>query len=199
MLNDDRLSRALSLAHEAHRTQKRKGTEIPYISHPMAVAALTLEHGGNENQAIAALLHDVIEDGGADYTARIEEAFGSDVLVMVQDCTDGTAESKAVALTPAQKYIDWKTRKQTYLKHLRDKPLATPSLLVSACDKLHNARAILSDFRQLGAPLFDRFTAGRDGTLWYYDALAILFVDKQVAPAAQLHATVKELLVEAAA
>ena len=196
MLNHDRLGRALALAHKAHRTQKRKGTDIPYISHPMAVSALTLEYGGNEDQAIAALLHDAIEDGGQAYAPLIEEVFGFGVLGMVLDCTDGTAEGKATAATPEGKLADWKTRKLAYLEHLRGKPPATPSLLVSACDKLHNARTILFDFRKLGEPLFRRFTAGREGTLWYYDELATIFMEKQLVPSSSLRHVVDKLLTE---
>lgn len=199
MSNHDRLGRALALAHQAHRTQKRKGTDIPYISHPIAVSALTLEYGGNEDQAIAALLHDAIEDGGQAYAPLIEEAFGPDVLGMVLDCTDGTAENKTAAVTPEEKLTDWKTRKLTYLEHLRGKPPTTPSLLVSACDKLHNARAILFDFRKLGEPLFGRFTGNREGTLWYYDELATIFVAKQLAPSSSLRLIVDKLLREAQA
>lgn len=199
MLNHDRLGRALTLAHQAHRTQKRKGTDIPYISHPMAVSALTLEYGGNEDQAIAALLHDAIEDGGQDYAPLIEEAFGSDVLGMVLDCTDGTTEDKAAAVTPEEKLADWKARKLAYLEHLRSRSPATPSLLVSACDKLHNARTILFDFRKLGEPLFRRFTASREGTLWYYDELATIFVAKQLAPSSSLRLVVDKLLLESRA
>jgi (p)ppGpp synthase/HD superfamily hydrolase len=186
MIHEDRLAAALSLAHEAHRTQKRKGTEIPYIAHPMAVASLVLEYGGSEDQATAALLHDVIEDGGEAYAMRIEDAFGPEVLAMVRDCTDGTAESKAVAVTLEAKRTDWKSRKLLYLQHLRDLPATTPSVLVSACDKLHNARAVLGDFRLIGTVLFERFTGGHEGTLWYYNELARLFADKNVAPAASL-------------
>ncbi|HET8554476.1 MAG TPA: HD domain-containing protein [Rhodanobacteraceae bacterium] len=186
MLNEDRLGAALALAHDAHCAQKRKGTDIPYIAHPMAVASLVLEYGGTETQAMAALLHDAIEDGGADYDNRIGEAFGMDVLEIVRDCTDGTAEAKAVATTPEDKRAAWKARKLAYLKHLEAKPAATPSLLVSACDKLHNARAIVSDLHDVGVVVFERFKAGREGTLWYYGELARIFKTKDVAPADSL-------------
>ena len=106
MSNDSLLGHALILAHEAHRSQKRKGTDIPYIAHPMAVSVLTLEYGGSEDQAIAALLHDTIEDGGENYAARIKDTFGDGVLAMVQDCTDGTTESKTLAVTPGEKRAD---------------------------------------------------------------------------------------------
>lgn len=197
MIHEDRLAAALALAHEAHRTQKRKGTEIPYIAHPMAVASLVLEYGGSEDQAIAALLHDVIEDGGEAYAARIGDAFGPEVLAMVRDCTDGTAESKAVSVTLEEKRANWESRKLLYLQHLRDMPATTPSLLVSACDKLHNARAVLGDFRLIGHALFQRFTAGHEGTLWYYGELARIFADKSVAPAASLTRAVAAMQREA--
>lgn len=186
MLLEDRLGAALALAHDAHRTQRRKGTDIPYISHPMAVASLVLEYGGTEIQAMAALLHDAIEDGGADYDNRIGEAFGMNVLEIVRDCTDGTAEAKAVASTPEDKYAAWKARKLAYLEHLRGKPADAPSVLVSACDKLHNARAIVNDLREVGSRVFDRFKAGREGTLWYYGELAQIFTEKGAAPAPNL-------------
>lgn len=181
-----RLRAALALAHDAHRTQLRKGTDIPYIAHPMAVAALVLEHGGSEDQAIAALLHDTIEDGGEAYAARIDAGFGPAVLAMVRTCSDGSAETKARAHTAAAKYADWQQRKVHYMAHLRALPDDDPALLVSACDKLHNARAIVADLRLLGDALFERFTGRRDGTLWYYDALAGIFLDKRVAPATSL-------------
>jgi (p)ppGpp synthase/HD superfamily hydrolase len=197
MMEQDRLARALALAHDAHRVQKRKGTDIPYIAHPMAVASLVLEYGGSEDQAIAALLHDTIEDGGEAYADRIGEAFGSDVLAMVRDCTDGSFEHKAAARTPHARYANWRERKLRYMQHLRAMPADSPSLLVSACDKLHNARAILADLRLLGDALFERFTGRRDGTLWYYDELAGIFADKGAAPARSLNRVVAAMHAEA--
>lgn len=197
MIHEDRLAAALALAHEAHRTQKRKGTEIPYIAHPMAVSSLVLEYGGTEDQAIAALLHDAVEDGGEAYASRIGDAFGPDVLAMVRDCTDGTAESKAAALTLEAKRANWRSRKLLYLEHLHELPATTPSVLVSACDKLHNARAVLDDLRHLGDMLFQRFTGGREGTLWYYAELARVFADKQTPPAVELARAVAALQLEA--
>lgn len=198
MIEEDRLARALALAHEAHRTQKRKGTGIPYIAHPMAVASLVLSHGGSEDQAIAALLHDTIEDAGEAYVQRINEAFGPDVLAMVRDCTDGSFENKAAARTPEAKYANWRQRKLAYMQHLAAMPPDSPSLLVSACDKLDNARAILADLRLLGDALFERFTGRRDGTLWYYSELADIFVDKHAAPARSLARVVTAIRAEAA-
>lgn len=161
-----RFSDAVQLAIEAHHGQVRKGTTIPYIAHPLAVASLVLEYGGSEDQAIAAVLHDAIEDGGEAYAPRIEATFGAEVLALVQASSDGTAEGKAKARTPAAKRTDWRRRKEAYLQRLEtDAPTA---LLVTACDKLHNARAIVADLEVVGPAVFNRFSAGRDGTLWYY-------------------------------
>lgn len=198
MHEDDRLAAALAMAHAAHARQKRKGTDIPYISHPMAVASLVLEFGGSEDQAIAALLHDTIEDAGEAYAARIGAKFGPDVLAMVRGCTDGSFENKAAARTREQKYAGWRERKVAYLQHLREVPPGAPVLLVSACDKLHNARAILSDLHLLGPSLFERFTGRREGTLWYYHELAGIFADKGVAPSCPLARTVRAIEAEAA-
>jgi (p)ppGpp synthase/HD superfamily hydrolase len=169
MTISSRLSDALALAVEAHEGQVRKGTTTSYIAHVMSVAALVLEYGGNEDQAIAGLLHDVIEDGGDAYGDRIRTQFGEEVLRLVQGCTDGTAEEKAKAVTAEQKQASWKARKDRYLESLASEDHAT--LLVSACDKLHNARAIVADLESIGTVVFERFTAGREGTLWYYSEI----------------------------
>lgn len=163
-------SRALSFATELHAKQLRKQTEIPYVSHLLGVASLVLEHGGNSDEAIAALLHDSIEDRGHDYPggvdvlrARIRDDFGAAVLAIVEGCTDADVEPKP----------PWQGRKEAYLAHLAG---ASPSIrLVSCADKLHNARAIVSDLRELGDALFERFTAKKSGTLWYYESLAAEF------------------------
>lgn len=170
-----RFSEAAEYARAAHQGQFRKGTLIPYISHPIAVASLVLTYGGDEDQAIAGLLHDVLEDCGAHHEAVIRERFGDRVSRIVLDCTDGTAESKAQADTPEAKAADWRRRKEAYLAALAHKRQDT--LLVSACDKLHNARCILDDLATpgVGVSVFERFKAGRDGTLWYYDKLARSF------------------------
>lgn len=199
MILEDRLATALALAHEAHCVQKRKGTDIPYISHPLAVAALVLEYGGDEDQAIAALLHDTIEDAGEAWADRIAARFGPAILAMVRACTDGSLEAKVGARTPEAKYANWRERKRAYLAHLREVPPGAPVLLVCACDKLHNARAILSDLHLFGNSVFDRFTGRRDGTLWYYDEVAGIFADKGVAPARALIRAVTSLHVAATA
>lgn len=159
-----RFGDALAFAAEKHAGQLRKGTRIPYISHPLAVASLVLEHGGGEDEAIAALLHDVPEDcGGRAALDEIRRKFGKTVARIVEGCTDTFDKPKP----------PWKHRKAKYLAHL-----ATASksvLLVSAADKVHNARSILSDYREHGEKLWERFNAGRDGQLWYYRQLIKAF------------------------
>ncbi len=162
----DRFDEAFRYAHSLHRDQTRKGTSIPYISHLMTVAALVVEHGGNEDQAIAGLLHDAVEDrGGAETLAKIRTDFGDAVAAIVSDCTDAWTEPKP----------PWQARKEAYLTALPGK--SAQSLLVSLADKTHNAEAILFDYRVLGDPLWDRFNGGADGTRWYYNALADVFSD----------------------
>ena len=156
-----RLPAALTYAAEAHSRQVRKGTDIPYVSHPIGVASLVLEHGGDEDQAIAGLLHDVLEDCGAEHEGPIRAAFGERVAAMVLDCTDGVPDGGGDK-------APWRDRKLAYLRHLETVDAAP--LLVSACDKLHNARAIASD-AAAGQDVFVRFKAGREGTLWYYGSL----------------------------
>jgi (p)ppGpp synthase/HD superfamily hydrolase len=159
-----RFDDAFQYAHTLHQEQTRKGTAIPYISHLMSVAALVIEHGGNEDQAIAALLHDAPEDqGGAETLAEIKTRFGDAVADIVSDCTDSWTEPK-----PA-----WRPRKEAYLNGLAKK--SQQSLLVSLADKTHNAEAILFDYRQLGDQLWPRFNGGADGTRWYYSELANAF------------------------
>jgi (p)ppGpp synthase/HD superfamily hydrolase len=155
---------AFRYAHELHRTQTRKGTVIPYIAHLMTVSALVAEHGGNEDQAIGALLHDAAEDQGGEATLNeIRTRFGDAVAEIVSDCTDSWDEPKP----------DWLPRKEAYLAKLPAKP--PQSLLVSLADKTHNAEAILFDYRVLGDALWDRFNGGAAGTRWYYQSLANIF------------------------
>ncbi len=159
----ERLAQGLALALQAHQGQLRKGTSIPYISHPLAVAAIALEHGADEDQAIAALLHDAVEDGGEVYAERIAQAFGPRVAEIVAGCTDGVPDAQG-------RKEDWAPRKQRYLAHLA---LASDDvLLVSGADKLHNARAIVSDLQHSGQAVFERFSASQSQTLWYYEELA---------------------------
>jgi (p)ppGpp synthase/HD superfamily hydrolase len=157
---------ALIYADQLHSTQVRKGKPIPYISHLMAVCSIVLEKGGNEDQAIAALLHDAVEDqGGKPTLEQIRGMFGENVARIVAGCTDADTIPK-----PA-----WRPRKEAYLRHLREVPADVR--LVSAADKLHNARSILSDYRELGQEVWQRFKGGQEGTLWYYHELVDIFSD----------------------
>jgi (p)ppGpp synthase/HD superfamily hydrolase len=160
-----RLSRrfpdAFLFAAEKHGRQTRKSTDIPYIAHLMSVAALVLEAGGDEDLAIAALLHDVVEDcGGKPMLEEVRRRFGNRVAHVVEGCTDADTYPKP----------PWRQRKETYLEHLQKADAETR--LVSAADKLHNARQILKDYREAGETVWQRFKGKREGTLWYYRALA---------------------------
>jgi (p)ppGpp synthase/HD superfamily hydrolase len=167
----NRFDTAFCYARQLHHAQTRKCTTIPYISHLMSVSALVIEHGGNEDQAIAALLHDAAEDqGGAETLADIRKIFGDAVADIVSDCTDAWTEPKP----------QWRLRKEEYLAKLPGKP--RQSLLVSLADKTHNAEAILFDYRVLGDSLWDRFNGGAEGTRWYYGALAGVFSETMRGP-----------------
>ncbi|GGZ02615.1 HD domain-containing protein [Pseudoduganella plicata] len=178
-----RYSQGLALAAKAHEGQARKGTAIPYIVHPVGVAGLVAQHGGDEDQQIAALLHDVLEDGGAAFTAQVA-VFGERVLRMVMGCTDAMPGANG-AKAP------WEERKRAYLAHLMEADSDT--LLVSGCDKLYNARAILDDLRTIGPAVFERFSSGQAGTLWYYGQLSEVFAQRGVAMSAALRHTVSEM------
>lgn len=155
-----RFEQALLFATRKHNSQTRKGTAIPYVAHLLNVAGLVLEAGGDEDLAIAALLHDVVEDcGGAPMLREVRRRFGERVAHVVDGCTDTDLDSKP----------PWRQRKQDYLKHLRTADADVR--LVSAADKLHNGRSVLADYREIGDQVWERFQGKRDGTLWYYRAL----------------------------
>jgi (p)ppGpp synthase/HD superfamily hydrolase len=152
--------RAFQFAAERHARQTRKASTIPYIAHLMGVASLVLEAGGDEDLAIAALLHDVVEDcGGAPMLKEVRRRFGKRVAHVVEGCTDSDADPKP----------PWRERKENYLRHLKQADAGTR--LVSAADKLNNIRSILTDYREIGESVWARFSGGREGTLWYYRAL----------------------------
>lgn len=155
---------ALNYATDLHARQTRKGTDTPYVGHLLGVCALVIEHGGGEEEAIAALLHDAPEDqGGHPTLAAIRTLFGARVASLVEACTDAFEEPK-----PA-----WRARKERYLAHLER--VEESARLVAAADKLYNARTILDDLRKEGPKVFERFTGGQEGTLWYYRALSERF------------------------
>jgi len=159
-----RFEDALIYAAKLHAQQVRKGSMVPYISHLMAVAGIVLEYGGNEDEAIAALLHDSIEDQGGDIVRQeIRRRFGERVAETVDGCTD----------TDVQPKPPWRERKEAYIAHIRD---ALSSVrLVSVADKLHNAQTILKDYRSVGDAIWERFKGGKEGTLWYYRSLVTEF------------------------
>ena len=155
------MQRAFRYAAEKHAGQTRKQTAVPYLSHLLAVASLVLEAGGDEDLAITALLHDVVEDcGGMPRLGEILQEFGPRVAKIVEGCTDSFGEPKP----------EWTERKQDYLLGLKHADADTR--LVSASDKLHNVRTILADYRQHGEKIWERFTGKKEGTLWYYRALS---------------------------
>jgi len=155
-----RFNRAFLFAAEKHSRQTRKASTIPYIAHLMGVASLVLEAGGDEDLAIAALLHDVVEDcGGAPMLKEVRRRFGNRVAEVVDGCTDAYEVPKP----------PWRERKENYLRRLKKESADTR--LVSAADKLNNVRSILSDYRAVGESVWSRFNGGREGTLWYYRTL----------------------------
>ena len=163
-LLDEVFLRAFAYALKKHRTQRRKGKRVPYIEHLMGVCSIVLHYGGGQEEAIAALLHDVVEDqGGKPVLEEIRREFGERVAHLVEGCTDADTYPKP----------PWDERKKAYIAHL---PVADAGVrLVSAADKLHNSRAILADYREVGDAVWDKFKKGRDGTLWYYRELVKAF------------------------
>lgn len=159
-----RFGEALVYAAELHKNQVRKGTTIPYVAHLLSVAGIVIEYGGTEDEAIAALLHDAVEDqGGAPTADAIRSHFGEAVLDIVMGCSDSEGEPKPL----------WNERKEAYLAHIG--PASGSVRLVSAADKVHNARSILMDYRTEGEALWSRFNGGKEGTLWYYRSLVPIF------------------------
>jgi len=167
----DDFENALAFATRLHARQFRNGTDIPYISHLIGVAGLVLENEGGRDEAIAALLHDSVEDQGKDYPGGVTalrsvigDRFGARVLEIVNACTDTDEDPKP----------PWRSRKESYIERLSE--ASASARLVSCADKLHNARAIVSDLRVMGDSLWGRFNGGRDGTFWYYRALSDAFI-----------------------
>ncbi len=159
-----RFEQALIYTTRLHANQRRKSTDVPYVSHLLSTAALVLENGGDEDEAIAALLHDAVEDqGGMPILDEIQVKFGARVARIVEGCTDAFATPKR----------PWLERKESYLKRLcRAQP---DERRVSLADKLHNARSLLASLRLEGQQAWQCFNGGREGTLWYYQALVEVF------------------------
>lgn len=169
----DRFSDALTHAAFIHRTQTRKDKPTPYIAHLLGVAALVIEDGGDEDEAIAALLHDALEDQPDEVSAEeIGQRYGARVRAIVEGCSDTPADFAGGAKPP------WHERKEAYLRHLQD--CEPGNLRVSLADKLHNAREILADYRNDGDGLWSRFSAGKVEQLWYYRSLVEAFRRREV-------------------
>ena len=159
-----RFTDALTYAFQLHDGQVRKQSGTPYIAHLLSVSALVLESGGDEDEAIAALLHDAVEDqGGVPTLEEIRLQFGEHVAEIVDGLTDAYIQPKP----------PWKERKEGYLSHLRT---ASPGVrLVSLADKLHNGRSIYQDLQEIGEKIWERFNGKKEGTLWYYRSLVEIF------------------------
>ena len=169
MIVSSRLSDALSYVAALHAEQRRKVSGEPYLAHLLSAAAIVMEYGGNEDETIAALLHDAVEDQGGMATLEdIRRQFGPSVAEIVEGCTDAIASPKP----------PWRQRKEAHIARLRE---ASASVrLVVAADKLHNARSLVREYRRRGESLWASFHGGRDGTLWYYRTVADVL--KQAAP-----------------
>jgi len=158
----DKFTQALTYSVKKHQKQLRKGTDTPYVSHLLAVAGLVLEYGGDEEEAIAALLHDAPEDQQVPIE-EISDLFGSRVAGIVAECSDTFEKPKP----------PWRERKEKYIENIpRTSQSAT---LVSLADKLHNSRTLLMDYRLVGEDLWDRFNGKKEGTLWYYRSMVEAF------------------------
>jgi (p)ppGpp synthase/HD superfamily hydrolase len=169
----NRFVEALGYAAELHLHQRRKGKGQPYVGHLLGVAAIVIQHGGGEDEVIAALLHDAVEDqGGLPRLGEIREKFGERVAHIVDGCTDSYEVSG--------EKLDWGERKRAYIERVAHE--SADVRLVSAADKLANARDILSDFREQGDAIFQRFKGRKQGTLWYYRTLVNVFREAGATP-----------------
>lgn len=158
-----RFDGALAAAAAWHRYQVRKGTTVPYISHLLAVTAIVLEQGGTEDEAVAALLHDAVEDtGGLPRLEQIRVLFGDTAAGLVEALSDSTSTVREVD----QDRRGWRARKEAYLAHLEG--ASRPVRLIAAADKLHNCRSLITDLQRVGQSVWGRFNAGRDDQLWFY-------------------------------
>jgi GTP pyrophosphokinase len=175
----------MAAAAQIHATQLRKGTTIPYLSHLLGTCAIALDYGASEEEAIAALLHDAIEDGQPTHAARATVwSLGEEVGRIVEGCTDADTHPKP----------PWRERKEAYLQRLATEDRSV--LLVSASDKLHNARSIIRDLRTVGEAVWDRFNSSKEHTLWYYRSLVTAYSGNPEHPVVlieELHRTVLEL------
>ena len=169
----DRFVSALQFAHKVHRLQIRKETTIPYISHLLSVAGLVLESGGDEDLAIAGLLHDAVEDAeeipGEEMSDRIRSKFGDRVADIVDGCSDAKS-------SPGGNKPPWRSRKEAYIKHLSS--ASNDVLRVSIADKVHNARSIATDQDRFGTELWKRFSSTSEESRWYYTSLRDIYKER---------------------
>lgn len=190
MSYSERFDRALVLASQIHREQKRKVTDVPYVTHLLGVASLVGAHGGTEDQVIAALLHDAIEDCIGqipEIRTILKEEFGETVLQMVEACTDCDTVPKR----------PWRERKEHYLERLRQKDPNAPSMLVALADKVYNAQSLTTELHVVGDEIWESFSAPREETIWYYTSLAIVFNERMPGPLTdELTKRVHELICE---
>jgi hypothetical protein len=171
----ERFQAAVALAQEVHGHMRRSGTEIPFLAHLLVVAGLVLEDGGDEDQVIAAMLHDAVEDGGGlEMLERIERQFGSRIAAIVEACSDTVEVGDA-----SESWIERKRRYLAHLPEIHDEAI----LRVALADKVHNARSIVRDYREEGHALWDRFTqkTARE-QLWFYGGLLPFFQDRCPGP-----------------
>jgi (p)ppGpp synthase/HD superfamily hydrolase len=170
----DRFLDAVALAEEVHGRQRRSGTDVPYLAHLLVVTGLVLEDGGDEDEAVAAMLHDSVEQGGGQQMLnRVEQRFGPRVAAIVEACSDTVEEDHDER---------WIERKRRYLEHLPNIE-DDGALRVSLADKLHNVRSLVREYREAGDALWGRFTEKTpQEQLWYYRRLLEFFRERRPGP-----------------
>lgn len=171
--DQERLADACRFALEHHADQVRKGTSIPYVSHLLQVSGLVLEHGGDVDQAVAALLHDALEDCPTVTDADLRARYGDEVTRIVRDCSDTIASEREAQ---REEKPPWQERKDAYLAHLEG--VDERALLVAVCDKVHNLGAIVDDLLEAGPATLERFTAGPERQLWYFGRVLAITGDR---------------------
>jgi (p)ppGpp synthase/HD superfamily hydrolase len=184
----ERFDDALAFTHQLHRRQIRKTSGVPYIAHPMSVAALVIEDGGSEDEAIAALLHDSLEDQGRHYPGGVAQLaqdigarFGEEVLRIVQACTERTSEEEAAIRDKRER---WRAHKRAYFEQIREAGASVRR--VSCADSLHNTRTLVKDYRQMGDRIWTRFmTRSGDDQVWAYRSAAEAFLRAGTGPMAE--------------
>ncbi len=172
----ERFAEALAYAARLHATQTRKAKDTPYIAHLLGVASLAIDGGADEDEAIAAVLHDAVEDQGGEPTrAEIERRFGARAAALVIALSDSVVDTR-----DGSKKEPWQERKDRYVEHLRSADRSVR--LLAACDKLHNLRELVEDHRRLGDEVWDHFSAGPHKQLWFYRTVVGILTDGEKGP-----------------